>query len=71
MLAGSGDRFVREGKRSQGAVDTKGEHEVSYQLTKLSFACAAVNGQAHTGDPVVWNQIHTLTHTLIQSLRPR
>lgn len=33
MLAGSGDKFVREGEReAKGAVDMKGEHEVSYQL---------------------------------------
>ena len=33
MLAGSGDRFVREGEReAKGPVDMKGEHEVSYQL---------------------------------------
>ena len=55
-------------KKSQGGC---GRERGTWGVLPLGFAhClnAVLTGQAHTADPAVWNQTHTLTHTLIQSL---
>ena len=71
MLAGSGDRFVREGEReAKGAVDMKGEHEVSYQLD-LFIICLQWSMAKPTQVTQLYGIKYTRSHTLVQSLRAK